>query len=653
MSAAISEGPKNIVVFVRDQVKPEDLWLPRDWAKQNLPNQQWLKDNGLSFSNAFTNSAMCTAARASFFTGKFPAQHEVGLVLSDIKHPVLDTQPQLSTDLPNLATVLKGQGYDVSFIGKAHLSKTFTRQDGELVYQDLKSYGFDDWQGPDAGQDMEIENAGGGFANHDRRYTDQAVQWLADRSASGNAKPFCLVVSLINPHDCLTYPNDYKDFGYDDSWLKGDIKELPPTVSEILKNNFKPAVQTQWKFVQQIGQPMQNDQQRLEYLNFYGNLLKDVDSKMGEIISTLANSADPSKTSSLLQNTMIISTADHGEMGLSHGGLVQKMEVAYDEALKVPLVWSNPQYFKGGQETDAMVSHVDFLQTLAGYLGFDPSYVASQDLRGVDYSNIIRYANDHADMTGAPEPQQSILFTFDDIYAGQDPALIVNGSVEHGLFPAANRIQAVRTKDFKYARYFSGDKAYTPSNWEGELYDLRPHGGDYYPDRDPLTGELNPFKGAPLELRNFDPKTGGQRSALDRLLPSSGRAQRAIYLRMSNLLNEQIDSRLDPLPAPAAKAPEVFAYQGGSMNGAIYGVGQKISRLLPSSSGQDLELAFTTQSSQTYQVVYQDDSGQYTTLASDIVGTNGPVYQYISGLPLSVELSDISIQWQGGYQSII
>ena len=48
-----------------------------------------------------------------------------------------------------------------------------------------------------------------------------------------------------------------------------------------------------------------------------------------------------------------------------------------------------------------------------------------------------------------------------------------------------NRLQAVRTKDFKYVRYFSGDAAYEPANWQGELYDLRPDGGDYYPDVDP------------------------------------------------------------------------------------------------------------------------------------------------------------------------
>ena len=94
-SEASTERPPNLVVFIRDQVKPEDLWLPRDWAKENLPTRRWLLDNGLSFENSFTNTAMCSSARATFFTGKFPSQHEVGLLLSDIENPVLDSQIQL------------------------------------------------------------------------------------------------------------------------------------------------------------------------------------------------------------------------------------------------------------------------------------------------------------------------------------------------------------------------------------------------------------------------------------------------------------------------------------------------------------------------------------------------------------------------------
>ena len=639
--------PKNIIIFIRDQVKPEDLWLPRDWAKTHLPNQQWLKDNGLSFTNACTNSSMCTAARSTFFTSKFPAQHEVELVLSDIQNPILDVQPQLSPDLPNLATVLKGQGYDVAFLGKAHLSKTFTRIDGELVYQDLSAYGFSDWQGPDAGQDMEVQNAGGGFADNDGNYTQQAIDWIANRAESDASKPFCLVISLINPHDVLSYPLTYKDFGYDESWLQGDIKDLPPTVDEILRNNFKPTVQSQWNLAQQFAQPLLTDQQKLNYLNFYGNLLIDVDQKMGQILTALGKTEDPDDYSELLKETLIVSTSDHGEMGLSHGGLVQKMEVAYDEALKVPMVWSNPDYFHGGQETDALVSHVDFLPTLVNFLGFDSAYIGDQDFRGVDYSKILTYAHANQCMDGAPEVQDVVLYTFDDIYAGQDPALSANGNVEHGLLPAANRIQAVRSKDFKLVRYFSGDLPYAPENWEEEFYDLRENGGDYYPDRDSITGQQNIFKANPLELKNLAPSADAQRVAQG--LPALATAfQLEAYRQMTLLLNQQIADRLNPLPPSPAVEPSVFVYAGGSMDGSVYQQGDSVSRLIADQAGQSLELAFNTRAHQSYSIVYKANDGSPVTLQSGIVGTNGPVYQYLTGLPADLALADIGIQWDNG-----
>ena len=56
--------------------------------------------------------------------------------------------------------------------------------------------------------------------------------------------------------------------------------------------------------------------------------------------------------------------ADHGEMGLSHGGLRQKMFNVYEETINVPLVVSNPVLFPRRRETDALASLVDVLPTL-------------------------------------------------------------------------------------------------------------------------------------------------------------------------------------------------------------------------------------------------------------------------------------------------
>ena len=239
------DQPKNLIIFIRDQVKPEDLWFPREWADENMPTRRWLKDNGLSFSNSFTNTSMCSVARSTFFTSKFPAQHQADLLLSDIENPILDSEVQLDPQLPNLASTLNEKGYEVSFFGKWHLSKTITLDNGEVLYQNPTDYGFENWKGKDAGQDMKPGNAGLGPDDNDVRFSNQAKSWLQDRLKSDTNKPFAMVVSLVNPHDILAYPDNMEAFDYDSSqWTKGEIDVLPPTFHENKRKNFKPRVQS-------------------------------------------------------------------------------------------------------------------------------------------------------------------------------------------------------------------------------------------------------------------------------------------------------------------------------------------------------------------------------------------------------------------------
>jgi hypothetical protein len=79
------------------------------------------------------------------------------------------------------------------------------------------------------------------FANNDGRYmrskgspqfaAEGALEYL--RCEASHEQPFCLIISLVNPHDVLLYPNNYLTAGYDDTWLLGDVG-LPKTVHEDL-----------------------------------------------------------------------------------------------------------------------------------------------------------------------------------------------------------------------------------------------------------------------------------------------------------------------------------------------------------------------------------------------------------------------------------
>ena len=160
------------------------------------------------------------------------------------------------------------------------------------------------------------------------------MQYLT--SAAAQSQPFLLFVSLVNPHDVLFYPKTYTAGGYDESWLEGEIG-APATATEDLST--KPSVQEQFLRLFNASGPIPTPQMKRNYLNFYGNLMKSSDAYLVKILDALARAG-------CWRTRSVIATADHGEMGTTHGGMRQKNFNFYEESTRVPLVYSNPRLFK-------------------------------------------------------------------------------------------------------------------------------------------------------------------------------------------------------------------------------------------------------------------------------------------------------------------
>ncbi len=365
-------------------------------------------------------------------TGYFPAQHGVKYTLetnmADDKYP----QVELPENFKNLASVMAAAGYNVVYKGKWHLSKPAaggTNWDPS----DVAKYGFTRWNPPDAGANQDKDEEGGGSVNNDGRFMtsegsvqngDEGVlQFL--NSVTAQERPFCLIVSLVNPHDVLEYPKSYLDGGYDDSWLEGEIG-VPATVRESLAT--KPSAQRQFLRISNLIGRLDTHQKKRNYLNFYGNLMKLIDGYLVDVLDAL-------KARHLLDNTLVIRTADHGEMGLAHGGMRQKCFNAYEETMRVPLIYSNPRLWSKPRTTKAMVSHVDLLPTLASLVRAPAR--ARTRWQGVDYSDVVLSRL-------APPPQDYVVFTYDDWQVGQTSPPYVK---------PPQHIIAVRERSWKIAEY--------------------------------------------------------------------------------------------------------------------------------------------------------------------------------------------------------
>ena len=595
---------KNIILIITDQERMP-MWWPPGWTDANLPNTKRLKDFGVTFNNAFTAVSMCSPSRNALFTGLFEPQHHSpwtltqGFEQSPIEH-------QLDPTLPNMATCLKQVGYDVIYKGKWHMSSPVQSIDGTDIWDDIARYGFDAWDPPDAGGDTKVNHFGGADAiftvKNDERFVYDAVEFLTDRINNPTGKPFCLVVSLVNPHDVLSYPNEYGpdvDGSYyelGDPWIAATTPavDLPPTVSEHLALNNKPSCQVEALVKGSLGLgPLPTDQDKLNYVNFYGQLMKAVDAQIGQILDVLDPAGDG--TGAALNDALIIRTSDHGEMAMAHGGLRQKAFVAYEEALRVPLIWSNPGLFPTPKTTEALVSHVDLLPTLCALTGV-PNW-QNLGFRGIDYSKVIL---DPDNNTSATAVQPYVLFTFDDIYAAQNET----STGPDGAVSPPNQIQLVRTPDFKLARYWDGSDI-PPVPDQGEFYDLRPDGGDYYAN-DGAGGSTVYNAAGPLELINL--------SDVGFTPPPLTPAQQAGYAELQNILAQEtgIGGRLYPTELNAAAAPQNLKIQMVPYN-------------TPSGYLNAVQITFQSFENTQYQIQKSTNLSDWNNVGDLIIGNNGSV----------------------------
>ena len=509
---ASSKRP-NIVLLITDQQRTPMHWPEEPgWLEALTPNDAELRRTGVSFTQACTASAMCSPSRASFLTGTYPSRHGVTLTLTtgdlqpDPRYlpailrevsgmaasgvvprgrlaenfargllrlgPAGGGEPELPAGIPTLGTRLRDAGYTVVYKGKWHLTAPLAgahdwgAADAERLERD---HGFGGWEPPDAGENTDADHFGGGTAGRssagwDEDYTRQVEAFLAHADLP---EPFCLIVSLVNPHDVLGYPSSYAAGGYRRDDFAGLGVQLPPSVDESLDE--KPAVHSlmrlgQTSYIGALG----TREEQLDYVNFYAYLQGLVDEKIGRLLRALGDADDPS---SLRSRTVIARISDHGEMGLSHGGLRQKMFNAYEETLRVPLVFSSPLLFTGGAESDAPASLVDLVPTLLGLAGAPAdgtldganlcgvlAHHAAPDREavraaGVDFGGVLDAAPAHA-------AGEHVLFTFDDHQAG---------TARQEVAGQPNRVRCVRERRWKYAVYLDPAGRVAP---EYELYDM-------------------------------------------------------------------------------------------------------------------------------------------------------------------------------------
>jgi len=427
----------NIVIIITDQQRALQHY-PKDFIKDKLPALKWLMDNGLSFDRAFTASCACAPSRATFLTSQYPAKHKT------TNTGQMEPKRPLNVQLPNLAHVLKEAGYETrAWLGKWHLGE---------IHTDPIAAGFTEWNAPDAGITIgDYNTLGGGSPDNDGRYLADILKFIDEHR--DDPEPFCLVASFVNPHDGFVAVRGLGGSGYASSVFTKIPVPMPENWNSPL--TYKPRAQASasWAALSAQTDPTKQPKHRpQDYVNFYAYLQTLVDKQIDQILLHMGRKSETNEQNSkLIDDTLIIRFADHGEMGMSHG-LVEKFFNAYEESIRIPFVFSNPIAYPTAQTTQSLASSVDLVPTLAELLGVTwykpdepmPAIANPMVFYGQDLSPILE---------GSTEPvQESVHFTYDD-NPGRGPSIV----------------RTIRTEHWKYSVYFNEDGS--DADWE--LYDLK------------------------------------------------------------------------------------------------------------------------------------------------------------------------------------
>ena len=440
----------NILLITTDE---ERFHIPRP-PGYSLPARERTAESGTTFERYYAASTQCSSARSVMYTGRHVPITQI--YDNDNMPYVRPLDPGLGT----VGTMLRGQGYYCTYQGKWHLSNAYVDPAKPVSTVDaLDAYGFsefNDWGDID----------GGAWAGLrvDPVVAGQAVKWLRDRAATVAAEqPWFMAVNFVNPHDIMSYA-----YGSGSSLnlplgLAHAVKVKPPADIPLYRRQWDvavpasahddlaaaaPAVREYAAMLNTVFGPVTSDEQWLAGLNFYLNCLRDVDRSIELVLDALDASGQADQT-------IVVLTADHGEMAGSHG-LRQKANLVYDENFHVPLVIDHPD-FTGGGTSSVMASAVDLAPTLLEFAGLDRAAIATDSpaLRGHSLIPALRGERVRDGVLTAVESVISLDSEFWRAFADPNAA---NRLVSGELRPDFNKrgfLRGYTDERYSFGRYFS------------------------------------------------------------------------------------------------------------------------------------------------------------------------------------------------------
>lgn len=320
--AAEMKPRPNILLLMADQFRGDCLGCDGNPVIQT-PNLDCLASEGVRFNHAYSCTPTCTPARAALLTGLGPWRNGMlGYGKVAEKYPI---------EMPQ---ALRDAGYYTTGIGKMHWSpqrclhgfhQTLLDESGRAQSPDFRS-DYRAWfysQAPTQDPDCT------GIGWNDYRSAEYALPqdlhpttWTANTACNfiesyDRPEPFFLKVSFARPHSPYDPPS---------KWMQvyRDV-ELPKAAIGDWESKYAPRSDDSFNIWHGDLGP---DQVRASRQGYYGSI-SFLDKQIGRILHILAMRGQ-------LENTLILFTADHGDMTGDHH--LWRKSYAYEPSARIPMI---------------------------------------------------------------------------------------------------------------------------------------------------------------------------------------------------------------------------------------------------------------------------------------------------------------------------
>jgi arylsulfatase A-like enzyme len=319
----------NILLVVLDAVRFDHLSC-YGYERKTTPNIDKLSTRGILFENAFSTSCWTPPSHASLFTGLYPSFH--GVYTGD---SVLDVSEK------TLVEILRDAGYrtlGISSIPQLSITKKFNRGFDEYV----EAWKLDQTRRTALKWKAKIRS----FFHLDDPVTryiyEQIRRWIKERNPS---TPFFIFANMNTAHSPYDPPTRYLS-----------RHDTSPASFRMTKRLKDLAARDGYRYMARQMEVTEDEFKGLECL--YDGEITYLDELLGYLFIFL-------QAKGLLEDTLILLLADHGENFGDHG-LMYHQFCLYDSLIRIPMIWHYPRAILHGERISTLASIVDVMPSILG-----------------------------------------------------------------------------------------------------------------------------------------------------------------------------------------------------------------------------------------------------------------------------------------------